>query len=102
MMRCSGCQKELTSQSRVASISASIMGDEYSESYYFCPSCQVYTVNVARDRFDGDGEVSENSYGPVSKEKGDEKVALIGKCDRPYEKKCRCEAHRAYFEGSLD
>ena len=86
----------------MASISGSIMGDEYTESYYLCPSCQVYTVSVARDRFDGDGELSENVYGPVSKEKGDEKVALIRRCDRSYDKKCRCEAHRAYFEGSLD
>jgi len=78
------------------------MGDEYIESYYFCPSCQVYTVEVARDRFDGDGEMSGNIYGPISKEKGDEKVALIRKCDRPYDKKCRCEAHRAYFGASLD
>ena len=78
------------------------MGDEYTESYYLCPSCQVYTVSVERDRFDGDGELSENVYGPVSKEKGDEKVALIRRCDRSYDKKCRCEAHRAYFEGSLD
>ncbi len=78
------------------------MGDEYTESYYFCSSCQIYTVRVARDRFDGDGEPSENIYGPVSKEKGDAKVALIQKCDTPYEKKCRCEAHRAYFDGSLD
>ena len=27
---------------------------------------------------------------------------MIKKCDRPWDKKCRCDAHRAYFCSTLD
>ena len=102
MILCTGCQRELMEQSIAASISADIMGDEYTESYYLCPSCILYTLVVSRDRFDGDGQLSENVCGPLTKEKGDEKVALIRSCDTSYDKKCRCDAHRTYFKGCLD
>ncbi|MCL5269399.1 MAG: hypothetical protein M1457_02330 [bacterium] len=84
----------------MASISGSIMGDEYIETYYYCAECGVYTVEVCHDRFLGEEEVSVQ--GPVSKTEGDEKVALIRRCSRPWDKKCRCKAHRTYFGDSLD
>ena len=40
--------------------------------------------------------------GPVSKREADERIALIRKCSRPWDKKCRCDAHRAYFHNTLD
>jgi hypothetical protein len=100
---CSQCGKELTgpgSQAPVASISGSIMGDEYTESYYYCDTCKMYTVEVCHDRFLG--EESSATRGPVSKLDGDIKVALIRRCSRPWDKKCRCDAHVEYFGGSLD
>jgi hypothetical protein len=76
------------------------MGDEYTESYYFCSRCGVYTVEIYYDRFLGDEEVSQR--GPVPKSEGDAKVELIGRCPEPWNKKCRCDAHLSYFEGGLD
>jgi hypothetical protein len=103
MVRCSGCGEALEGKAggqRVASISGSIMGDEQIDSYYFCSRCGVYTVEIYFDRFLGEEEVSVE--GPVPKEEGDERVRLIGECPRPWDKKCRCEAHRSYFGGWLD
>lgn len=103
MIRCSQCGKEFGQQGetgRVASISGSIMGDECIESYYFCHGCGVYTVEVYFDRFSG--EESASVYGPMAKEVGDAKVELIKQCAEPWDKKCRCQAHQSYFEGSLD
>ena len=84
----------------MASISGSIMGDEYIESYYFCDQCGVYTVEIFHDRFLGDDEVFVR--GPVPKPEGDAKIELIGRCPEPWNKKCRCNAHQSYFEGGLD
>jgi hypothetical protein len=38
----------------------------------------------------------------VSRSEGDAAIALIKKCSQPWNKKCRCEAHRDYFGESLD
>jgi hypothetical protein len=103
MIRCSQCGRAFDQQAMdlsVASISGSIMGDEYIESYYFCSHCEVYTVEIYHDRFLGDDEVFVR--GPVPKTEGDAKVALIGQCSEPWNKKCRCNAHQSYFEGGLD
>jgi len=103
MIQCAKCGKKLDNGADggpVASISGSIMGDECIESYYFCKVCGVYTVEVYWDCFLGDEEVSIR--GPVSKEEGDKKIRLIGECPEPWDKKCRCAAHRAYFGDSLD
>lgn len=103
MIRCSQCGRELDQQTGgrcVASISGSIMGDEYIESYYFCSQCEVYTVEIYHDRFLGEDEVFIK--GPVSKAEGDAKVELIRQCFEPWNKKCRCKAHQSYFEGALD
>ena len=76
------------------------MGDEYTESYYFCEDCQVYTVKIYHDRFSGDEEISDR--GPLTKKEGDEEVKLIRRCSTPWDKKCRCEAHSIYFGEWLD
>lgn len=102
-MRCSQCGKEFDpSDPRhpAASISGSIMGDEQTDSYFFCSVCGVYTLKVYYDRFLGEDEASV--HGPISKEEGDERVALISQCIEPWDKKCRCKAHQTYFGGWLD
>jgi hypothetical protein len=76
------------------------MGDEYSESYYLCPGCGVYTIEVVHDRFLGEESVSLR--GPVSRSEGDALIALIKRCPEPWNKKCRCQSHRSYFGGALD
>jgi hypothetical protein len=102
MIQCAKCSRELSGEEggRVASISGGIMGDECVETYYFCKPCGVYTVEVYWDCFMGGEEVSLR--GPLPKDKGDEKIRLIGECSEPWDKKCRCDAHRAYFGDSLD
>lgn len=103
MIRCAQCGREFDRQEekeRVASISGSMMGDEYIESYYFCKQCEVYTVEIYHDRFLGEEEVSVS--GPVPKLEGDIKVELIRQCSEPWNKKCRCKAHQSYFQGCLD
>jgi hypothetical protein len=103
MVRCSQCGEDLDQEGkegRVASISGGIMGDEYTDSYYFCDRCQVYTVEVYHDRFLGEDDVSIG--GPVAKAEGDAKVELIKQCSEPWNKKCRCKAHQSYFQGWLD
>jgi len=103
MIECSKCGKALDEKgrsARVASIAGSIMGDETIESYYFCSNCQVYMVEIYDDHFSGEEDV--RIRGPVSKQEGDAKVALIQRCSVPWDKKCRCEAHKEYFGGWLD
>lgn len=103
MIRCAKCWKDLEGEEgsgRLASISGSIMGDECTDSYFFCQNCGVYTVEVYWDLFLGEERVS--TLGPLSKEKGDERIQLIGECSTPWDKKCRCPAHRTYFGESLD
>ncbi len=84
----------------MASMSGSFMGDEWTESYFFCHECEVYTLEVVHDRF-LDQETS-SVQGPIAKEKGDALVALIRRCPEPWNKKCRCPAHLEYFDGNLD
>ena len=101
MIRCSQCGEELGRKGmtgRVASMSGSIMGDECTESYYFCDRCGVYTVEIYWDMFSGGESVSIN--GPIPKAEGDAAVELIRQCSTPWDKKCRCSAHVSYFKGS--
>jgi hypothetical protein len=99
-MNCKKCQRPFERENWVASISGSIMGDEHSDTYYLCPVCRAYTVIATWDNFTGEETVSES--GPVSKPEGDERVDLIRKCPQPWDKKCRCAAHLAYFNNTLD
>lgn len=100
MMQCKQCNKELSHAERIASISGSIMGDECTEVYYFCPACRVYSVESRWDDFTG-METSVTS-GPVSQKEGDAIVERIRSCSEPWDKKCRCEAHRRHFNDHLD
>ncbi len=103
MIRCSQCGRELEGDVKVsplASISGSVMGDEYTESFFFCPSCEVYTVEIIHDRFAGDQSVSFR--GPVAKSEGDVQIEAIKQCSEPWNKTCRCQGHRQYFGDSLD
>lgn len=103
MIACSQCGRVLEDKGGkawVASMSGSIMGDEYIETYFFCEACGVYTVEVYHDHFLGEDTV--HLRGPLSKAEGDAAVALIGQCSEPWNKKCRCEAHCAYFGSGLD
>ena len=103
MVKCLKCQAELTEtkeRGRVTSISGGIMGDEYTETYFLCDRCGVYTVEVVYEPFLGDEKISYQ--GPLPREKGDAAVSLIKQCSEPWNKKCRCQAHVAYFGNALD
>ncbi len=102
-MECSKCGKAFDSNNdneRIAGICGSIMGDEYIETYYYCKSCNSYTVDVYHDRFLNEEVIFVR--GPLTKKEGDAIIDLIKKCPDPYDKKCRCDTHKEYFGGSLD
>ncbi len=102
-MRCAKCGLELDDRkpgARVASISGGIMGDEYIDTWYLCPACDHYTVDDYHDAFLGESVIRVR--GPFSRAEGDAWVALIRGCERPWDKKCRCPAHREYFNDALD
>ena len=99
MIRCAGCGRPLGEdgqETAVASMSAQIMGDEYTECYYHCASCGQYTLTGVRDRFCGE----ESNYVPgtcLSQEEGEARIRLIKRCRRPWDKKCHCAAHVEYW-----
>jgi len=68
MIQCIQCKRPFLADDRIASMSGSIMGDECTDVYYLCPSCQVYTVASWRDNFTG--VESMHLSGPVGKGKG--------------------------------
>jgi len=76
------------------------MGDEHTDVFFLCPACSRYTVAEWWDNFTGVETVTVS--GPLSKEQGDRRIALIRKCAEPWDKKCRCDAHRDYFNNTLD
>jgi hypothetical protein len=76
------------------------MGDEYTDSYYLCPVCRAYSVASWRDNFTGVETMSLT--GPITEQEGNERIEIIQKCSRPWDKKCRCDAHREYFNNALD
>lgn len=102
MIKCSKCGGDLEDEEGgpVASISGMFMGDEWTESYFYCPECGMYTIELVHDRF-LDQETS-SVRGPLPREKGDAMVSIIRRCSEPWNKKCRCPAHLEYFQGQLD
>ena len=50
-MDCIQCKRPFLDEDRIASISGSIMGDESTDTYYFCGDCGVYTVEVYHEAF---------------------------------------------------
>ena len=99
-MQCIQCERPFLNEERVASISGNILGDEHTDAYFLCPVCGVYTVVSWWDNFTG--IESESVSGPLSKNAGDKTIELILQCSEPWDKKCRCEAHMRYFNGTLD
>ena len=99
-MECTQCNRTFQDEDRVASISGSIMGDEHTDVYFLCPACSHYTVAQWWDDFAGVETCT--IAGPLSREEGNARVALIGGCAEPWDKKCRCDAHREYFNNTLD
>jgi hypothetical protein len=97
---CLQCKREFLNEERVASMSGSICGDECTDAYFFCPVCRLYTLVSWHDNFTG--IETKQVTGPIPKQRGDESVALIRQCQSPWDKKCRCAAHRAYFRNMLD
>jgi len=103
MTQCLKCGRSFdihSEEDRIASISGSILGDEHTESYFLCHSCNLYTVEVFFEPFLGDDEVT--TRGPLTHEEGDAKVAIINQCPKPWSKRCRCPAHLEYWQGQLD
>jgi hypothetical protein len=102
-IQCTKCGRAFDSQKsrdRVASISGSIAGDEYTDTYYYCNHCGIYTVEVYHEPFLAEEGASLQK--PLPKAEGDAMVALICQCPEPWDKKCHCQAHLAYFGDSLD
>ncbi len=99
-MQCARCGREFENKDRVACISGRLMGDECTDLYYWCEACGVYSLRLCREIFAG--PETERIADPISKEEGDRRIALIRRCDQPYDERCRCEAHKEYFGGWLD
>jgi hypothetical protein len=68
--------------------------------FVWCGACEVYTLRLYRDVFVGP-ETARDSE-PISKEEGDRRLAAIRSCPEPYDGRCRCDGHRAYFGDWLD
>ena len=103
MIHCSQCGSPLVGQGKgtlAASISGSIMGDEYTESLFFCHTCQAYKIEIRRERFCGEDSVA--SSGPLSKAEGGAKIELIKRCPEPWNRGYRCDAHREYYGSFLE
>ncbi len=99
-MNCKQCNRVFSKEEMIASISGSIMGDEYTDCYYLCPVCKVCTLATWHDNFTGLESVSVS--GPIDPRTADERIKLIRQCSEPWDKKCRCKAHREYFNDALD
>jgi hypothetical protein len=74
-MKCIQCRRPFLKEDYIASISGSIMGDEYTDSSCLCPVFRVYTMVSRRDNFTG--VKSMNLYEPIEKQKGNARVELI-------------------------
>lgn len=100
MINCMKCNRDLANEDCLAAMSGSIMGDEYTDCYYLCPACRSFTVAHWRDNFTGTETM--HASGPLEESEGMKMVELIRECSEPWDKKCRCAAHLAYFGDSLD
>jgi len=103
MFPCSNCGKELDDKDGkniIASISGSLMGDETIEFYFLCPACDRYTLKIVHDRFCG--ETTSRTEGSYIRAEIEDRIALINQCNESWNKKCRCDAHKKYFDGWLD
>jgi len=99
-VHCSRCGRPFENEERLACISGKVMGDEYTDCYYWCGTCEVYTIRLFRDAFCGTETARDST--PISREDGDRRLELIRGCPDPNDERCQCEAHRGYFGGWLD
>jgi len=99
-VQCSRCGRPFDKEERVALISGRVMGDDYTDCYFWCGTCGVYTVRLYRDAFCG--EETARDSGPISREEGDRRLELIRSCAHPHNERYRCEAHQECFGGRLD
>ena len=99
-VECLRCCTVLNKEDWAASISGSILGDEHTDTYFRCAGCGFYTVVADWDDFTGVETTTVS--GPLAGAEGDERVRLIRQCAQPWDKQCRCPAHRAYFHNTLD
>ncbi len=101
-LNCSRCRAPEGPEglARVCSIAGSIMGNEHVDTLYHCAKCGCYTIERYVDHFGG-GETAALD-GPLTRERGEELAALIQRCETPWDKTCRCDAHREYYGDSLD
>jgi len=76
------------------------MGDEVTDVYFLCPICNQYTLATWWDDFTG--VETMNISGPLTRVEGDRRIGIIRECLNPWNKKCRCDAHRDYFNNALD
>ncbi len=94
-MNCSSCNRDLGDfNNRAAMISVEQLGDEYTESYFYCDRCQCWTMELHVDRFLG--EETTHINGPIPKDKGDRLVELIRQCPDPTNKHCKCKIHQTW------
>lgn len=103
MTRCAACRHPLDDfeKSLLAVMRGSIMGDEYRECYFRCPACGRFTLTVTRDRFCGE-EVTVTDGKLLDAADAERRLAVVARCPEPWNKRCRCEAHREYFGDALD
>jgi predicted RNA-binding Zn-ribbon protein involved in translation (DUF1610 family) len=92
---CASCGRAL--RRAEAALAVFVLGDEYTYSYFACPTCGQWTVEVYQDSFTGDD--SRWTLGPFPRALGERAVALVRACPRPHDKTCGCASHRALYYG---
>jgi hypothetical protein len=96
---CKQCNAIIPNENRAAGIAISRGNDASIYSYWRCDACSFYTILSFDDSFLGDdGGVS--FLGAVSKEVGEEIVALIKQCPDRIDKCCDCESHQKLYYGT--
>lgn len=74
-------------------------GNERTDSYYFCSTCQIYNIKCAYDHFSGETEIY--FLAPVSKKVGDLHIGMIRQCPQPRDEYCECGTHQRWSSGLL-
>jgi predicted RNA-binding Zn-ribbon protein involved in translation (DUF1610 family) len=100
MLDCSHCGQELSAADRAASMSARIMGDEYTETVFVCPACGEHTLTVDRDVFCG--EERRGGGQRLTRERAAGILKLMRGCGTPWDGRCHCKSHMEYFDGRID
>jgi hypothetical protein len=90
--RCARCHAALGACE--ASITGDVFGDACTDSYFPCPACGAYTLELLRDRFLGE---DESRFSTLGHDEARRRIALVARCPDPSDKRCRCPAHVEYF-----